>query len=110
MADLCIHEMDPAHCSICLHGPTPRVEQGSTSLCRSCHADIIWVVTEKGKRMPIDAEPGGEGARFRKEKVAPNGDKIVHFVKDSEMEANTAKLYNSHFVTCEFADQHRKSR
>jgi hypothetical protein len=99
VADLCIHEMVPSQCTICLHGPTPRVEQGDTSECRSCGAPIIWTVTEKGNRMPIDAEPSSDG-RFRKERVLPNGDKLVHFVKDSELVENTARLYASHFQSC----------
>jgi hypothetical protein len=27
------------------------------SHCRSCDASVIWVKTEKGKWMPLDAEP-----------------------------------------------------
>lgn len=29
--------------------------------CRSCGAPILWVVTENGKRMPLDAEPTEAG-------------------------------------------------
>lgn len=25
--------------------------------CRSCGAPIIWAITERGKRIPLDAEP-----------------------------------------------------
>jgi hypothetical protein len=27
------------------------------SKCRGCKADIIWIKTEKGKSIPIDAKP-----------------------------------------------------
>lgn len=30
--------------------------QKPTSSCRSCGAEIGWVVTSKGKNMPVDAE------------------------------------------------------
>lgn len=103
----CIHGMVPGQCSICLKGPTPRAEVG-TSECRSCQAPIVWVITEKGRKMPVDVAPSDDG-RFRKVRVEANGDKLVHFVKDSEMEANTAKLYASHFQTCPEAKEWKRS-
>lgn len=27
------------------------------SICRTCHASILWTRTERGKRMPLDAAP-----------------------------------------------------
>ena len=33
--------------------PNAKVQQ-----CRSCGADVIWIITEAGKRMPVDAAPG----------------------------------------------------
>ena len=85
--------------------------------CSSCGAEITWVYTEKGKAMPLDVEAGklgpkGEPPKFRKERVEEGEGgikrKIVHFVKDNEMEANTRPLYHSHFVTCPNAAQHKK--
>jgi hypothetical protein len=29
--------------------------------CRSCGAQIVWAVTEAGKRMPVDPEPSPDG-------------------------------------------------
>lgn len=29
--------------------------------CRSCHAPVIWAVTKKGKREPVDAAPVENG-------------------------------------------------
>ena len=31
--------------------------------CGSCHAPVVWAITEKGKRMPVDAEPVEEWPR-----------------------------------------------
>lgn len=84
------------------------------SQCKACNAEILWVITEKDKPMPLDMEPGGLGPkgeppRFRKERV--EGDKkIVHFVKDAEMETNTKPLYQSHFVSCPEAAEFRKKK
>jgi hypothetical protein len=104
----CIHGLEHG-CTICLHGPTPRNET-PISQCRSCDADIIWVVTEKGKKMPLDAEPHPEGT-FRKERVDANGDRIVHFVTEGiERADNNRPLYQSHFATCPERDHHRKPR
>lgn len=108
--ELCIHDLAPNTCATCLHGPTPRVEHDNDfGECRSCHAAIIWVVTENGTRMPLDPEPSSDGM-YVKLRVDGNGDKVVHFVKRTEMEANTKMLYTTHFVTCPDADKHRKKR
>lgn len=32
-----------------------------TSLCRSCQAQIVWVHTRTGERMPIDPDPSAVG-------------------------------------------------
>ncbi len=29
--------------------------------CRSCNAELIWATTEKGKQIPLDAEPVENG-------------------------------------------------
>lgn len=76
------------------------------SQCKSCDAEIIWVTTENGKDMPIDAQPSPDG-RFRKERVEGNK-KIVHYVRDNELEENTARLYTTHFETCPNASEHRR--
>ena len=34
------------------------------SVCKSCGAEIIWTLTESGKRMPVDAEPALRSAVF----------------------------------------------
>ena len=63
--------------------------------CRSCGADIIWVETVNGKRMPVDAKP---------EK------RFVLSVADGEASIATIKdTYVSHFATCPNASKHRKT-
>jgi hypothetical protein len=106
-ADVCIHELAPGTCSLCKNGPTPRAEERDEEVarCASCEAPVIWVVTEKGKRMPIDAKPDPVNGRFRILK----GDS-VDFVKDSELEANVKPLFASHFATCPDSASWRRSR
>lgn len=70
--------------------------------CHSCRAPVVWSITAKGKRMPLDACPRSDGT----------------FIIDSEGIARKPQLgedvpfllYVSHFATCPNADRHRKPR
>lgn len=62
--------------------------------CRSCHAPVIWSVTAKGKRMPVDAEPVATGNI----KLFVNGSGIVYSSKPGPSE--TEERYLPHFATC----------
>ncbi len=66
--------------------------------CRSCGALIVWVVTQNGKRMPVDAQPSEKG-NLR----IDNG---VAYVEP----AYEGPKYLSHFATCKQAAQHRKGK
>lgn len=69
--------------------------------CRSCGAEIIWAVTELGKRMPLDAEPAER----------PTGLFRIQREEDGAVRAFSVSgqpVYLSHFATCPHADQHRK--
>jgi hypothetical protein len=55
--------------------------------CRSCNARIIWLKTQAGKNMPVDADT----------------------VDHDETEFDPAK-HVSHFSSCPNANQHRKAR
>jgi hypothetical protein len=69
----------------------------STATCRSCGADIIWVVSTNGKRMPLDALAQ---MRFV---LSSAGD-------GTPPEAQLRETYVSHFSTCPNADKHRKAK
>jgi hypothetical protein len=60
----------------------------SVRQCSSCHADIVWLLTAKGKRMPVDAATVKPGDYL----FEPNGEHV------------------SHFATCPSAQQHRRGR
>jgi len=52
--------------------------------CKSCGAEIVFVLTEKGHKMPVDAGSW-------------NGEAMYHH-----------GVHVSHFSTCKNADKHRK--
>lgn len=41
-------------------GNTFRVTEDNEAECRSCGAPILWCVTVKGKKMPVDISTEGE--------------------------------------------------
>jgi hypothetical protein len=55
--------------------------------CSSCRARIVWLKTEAGKNMPVDADT-----------VEP------------EDELFDSSRHKSHFATCPNANQHRRKR
>jgi len=73
--------------------------------CRSCKKPIMWAVTEKGHRIPIDPEPCTDGnilLRARGHFVPPLA--IVRFAIPVE---ETAR-FKSHFATCPQSSSWRK--
>lgn len=85
--------------------------------CRSCGAPMIWTTTEKGKKMPVDADPVEAERGFR----LVDADGVpVDLSAEAVEEPLTAmftvnpepgeQLYVSHFGTCPDAAQHRKPR
>lgn len=69
-------------------------KQGKKAMsnCGTCGAEIVWAITEAGKRMPLDAKP---------EK---------RFVVDDADGCHLVDTYVSHFSTCPNAEQHRRAR
>lgn len=75
--------------------------------CRTCQADIIWVVMAKsGKKNPLNAVPDPEKGNVWQ---APDDSWVT--VSGSERDGLMTKgetLYLSHFATCAQSKQHRK--
>jgi hypothetical protein len=67
-------------------------------ICKHCQAAVLWVTTENGKRMPVDAEPGG-GQFDLIDGVAVLVDRST---------ANGQPLYRSHFVSCPNKPRNRR--
>lgn len=60
--------------------------------CRSCKAEIEWVVMPSGKRMPVDAKA--------KTMI------LVYHDRDG-FNGETVQVHESHFATCPNAEEHR---
>jgi hypothetical protein len=67
--------------------------------CRSCGATIHWVMTERGRAMPIDVKPNALG------NVVFKSDGRVRVTHDDPAAGETRWL--SHFATCPHAREHR---
>lgn len=67
--------------------------------CRYCGTDMIFGVTEKGRRMPLDAAPEPDGPWT----ITAWGD-----LRRATAETPPEKRHRTHFETCPHADQARK--
>lgn len=68
-------------------------------ICRTCGAEIFFVVTGAGKRMPLDAAPVATG------NVVIAGERVRVLRKG---EAHEGPRYQAHFVVCPGAKKWRK--
>ena len=64
--------------------------------CKSCQAPVIWCVTARGKRMPVDAEPVIVPQGFRLHEARP--DVVVATYTGAPVPDE--RLYVSHFSSC----------
>jgi hypothetical protein len=82
---------------------------GGRDRCRSCKKPIIWAVTTKGRRMPLDPEPVENGNLILRHRMSglPTALYLTHGA-DVELQPDE-KRYVSHFATCPYAAQHRKT-
>lgn len=80
--------------------------------CRLCGAPLLWGVTVKRHRMPLDPEPSPEGnVRLEPHEYRPepwavvlSGDELTRARAEGE------PLFVSHFATCPHAKRHRRRR
>lgn len=79
--------------------------------CRSCGAEIIWVETENGKKMPCNSDPVTywKNAKGKATIVTPNGE-VCKADLEGDINKATGYGYISHFATCPQADKHRRKR
>jgi hypothetical protein len=73
--------------------------------CRSCNAPIIWAVTDRGRDMPVNAEPSADGSvqLVGREGQAP----LAKVLKVADRFGKT-NLRRSHFADCPDAPRWRK--
>jgi hypothetical protein len=76
------------------------------SICRYCHEEILWAVTEKSHRIPLDPRP------------KPNGNIMLEFQADGTPIATvlgdpskaSSPLWLAHFASCPGAQKARRKR
>lgn len=78
-----------------------------TEQCRTCRAPIIWTTTDRGKDMPVDAEPtASANLLVYREGNGPVRSRVVA----AHLAFGRTDLRLSHFVKCPQADRWRRSR
>lgn len=80
--------------------------------CRSCGAPLLWTITVKGKRHPVDRDPHPEGTIKVVAGVSGAAPKsyVMAGLDLATMRADGVALHRSHFATCPQAAQHRRPR
>jgi hypothetical protein len=66
---------------------------------------MLWVVTDKGRRMPLDPEPVRDGNVVFTGEYDDDVPRVRYLHRD---EAPDVPTYKSHFATCPNADAHRR--
>lgn len=76
---------------------TPQSSKWPTTQCRSCKGEIIWTFDQKGRRLPVDAEPDHEGKLI----LSLGTDGRVHsrVLLPAHLRWGR-KLFRSHFTRC----------
>lgn len=89
------------------------------SFCRSCGAEVEWVLTVgNGRAMPLDVVPTADGnivkisrtdgSRMTRPDRFGNEAPVVRYVKKGEQLDKLAIRRTSHFATCPKAAEHRR--
>ena len=76
--------------------------------CRSCGAPIRWVLTDKGRRMPLDPDPHPDG-NIMPVTVTVGGAFPREETRAFVTTAPDGPAWRSHFATCPHAARHRKA-
>ena len=84
--------------------------------CRRCKAPIIWAETERGKKMPLDAEPVDLATLTHSRGLfvlrdwpgGEEGRRVAVAVTDGFVLGSKDPAYVSHFATCPYAEEFRK--
>jgi hypothetical protein len=75
---------------------TVAIRPDANQRCRTCGARVLWVVTERGNKMPLDADPDPAG-RF----VLADGDPpLAVYVGEGSAARPGEGRYQSHFASC----------
>ena len=89
-------------------------KKGSTT-CRGCGAEVIWIRTAAGMKMPVDAEPvwirtePGGNTFVKKDGKIAFGRKIGDAYEAEEGDI-LAEVFESHFATCQVGGQFKNRK
>jgi hypothetical protein len=75
-----------------------------TEKCRSCPAQVIWAVTERGKTMPVNVAPVPGGNVLLTEQYG----RLTAVVVPAKRAFGRKDLRKSHFVDCPDAAKWRR--
>lgn len=78
------------------------------SRCESCDAEIIWARTQRGERMPLDAEPSESGNVLLTGQPPKRRAGVLTRGQAEGARAVGQRLHLSHFASCPMASAHRK--
>lgn len=79
-----------------------------TATCVSCGAPILWAVTDKGKRIPLDLEPVPLGnVAVSADSGFPSAPPMAKVWGNRHEWPPRKPRYVSHFSTCPHAKEHR---
>lgn len=81
--------------------PDYQIEQ-----CGTCHAEIIWAVTTKAKRMPVDKDIHAQGNVLLADRGGSTP--LAKVLTVAQQFGMQGKLRRSHFATCPDANKHRR--
>jgi hypothetical protein len=87
------------------------VMEWRVSNCRGCGAPMIWTITRKGKKMPLDPEPvsramaGEKALLFEIHEPLPTGDRTPRAILTHAVEGHL-----SHWATCIESDQFKRRK
>lgn len=66
--------------------------------CRDCGAEIKWVKTQRGKKMPVDVIPAPKGvAAFE---LVGRSQTMAFYISEKRRAMHFGDVYESHFQTC----------
>lgn len=87
------------------------MRSGQIGRCRGCGRPVMWVVTEKGRRMPLDPRPSEQGNVV----IDPEEDNVARVFRDFDaaeywrVQHDARGPYTCHFDTCPKADEFRRA-
>lgn len=78
------------------------------SRCRSCGAEIVWAITDHGRKMPLDAKPYEGGSSNGLFVLLPDAERAPSAIAVPPAAYEGEELHTSHFATCPDAESWRR--